>query len=194
MKKLIFATHNINKLAEVQAILKGHYEVSGLEDLGLREAIPESGSSFAENASLKTHFVNEHYKLDCFGDDSGLEVEALNQEPGIYSARYSGAGDVENTMLVLKKLAGQQNRKARFKTVISLLMNGEEQFFEGELNGVITLSPRGTQGFGYDPVFQPDGFDITLAQMSMEEKNAISHRALAMKKLLNFLLAQAIRS
>lgn len=194
MKKLIFATHNVNKLAEVQAILKARYEVSGLDDLGLKEAIPETGSTFAENASLKTHFVFEHFKQDCFGDDSGLEVEALNQEPGIYSSRYSGAGDLENTMLVLKKLEGQQNRKARFKTVISLLIGGEEHFFEGELNGVITLAPRGTQGFGYDPVFQPDGFDITLAEMSMAEKNAISHRARAMKKLLNFLLTQTIGS
>lgn len=192
MKRLIFATHNANKLAEVQAILKGHYEVSGLDDLGLKEAIPETGSIFAENASLKTHYVYEHFKLDCFGDDSGLEVEALNQEPGIYSARYSGAGDRENTLLVLKKLEGQQNRNARFKTVISLLMNGQEHFFEGQLKGTITLAPRGARGFGYDPVFQPEGFDITLAEMSMEEKNAISHRALAMKKLLNFLLTQAI--
>ncbi len=188
MKKLIFATHNANKLAEVRAILKRHYEVSGLDDLGLTEAIPETGSTFAENASLKTHYVYEHFKLDCFGDDSGLEVEALNQEPGIYSSRYSGASDQENTMLVLRKLNGLDNRKARFKTVISLLMNGQEHFFEGQLNGIITLSPAGTQGFGYDPVFQPDGFTVTLAQMSMVEKNAISHRALAMKKLLNFLL------
>ena len=189
MKQLVFATHNANKLAEVQAILKDRYQVSGLKEIGLQEDIPENASSFAENASLKTHYVYQRRQLDCFGDDSGLEVEALNQEPGIYSARYSGQGDEANTKLVLQKLEGITNRKARFKTVISLLVDGKEQFFEGQLNGTITLEPRGSGGFGYDPIFQPDGFDITLAEMSMAEKNAISHRAQAMKKLLDWLLA-----
>ncbi len=189
MKQLVFATHNKNKLAEVQAILQGKYQVSGLSELGLTEEIPENGSSFAENASIKTHYVYERLQLDCFGDDSGLEVEALNQEPGIYSSRYSGQGDEANTRLVLQKLEGVTNRKARFKTVISLLVDGKEYFFEGQLNGTIIQEPRGTQGFGYDPVFQPEGHAITLAEMSMAEKNAISHRAQAMKKLLDWLLA-----
>lgn len=188
MKQLVFATHNKNKLAEVQALLAGKYQVSGLTELGITEEIPENGSSFAENASLKTHYVYERLQLDCFGDDSGLEVEALNQEPGIYSARYSGKGDLANTQLVLQKMEGEANRKARFKTVISLLSEGQEYFFEGQLDGTITLEPRGTQGFGYDPIFQPDGYNITLAEMTMAEKNAISHRALAMKKLLKWLL------
>ena len=188
MKQLVFATHNKNKLAEVQAILQSKYKVSGLTEIGITEEIPENGSSFAENASLKTHYVYERLQLDCFGDDSGLEVEALNQEPGIYSARYSGQGAEANTRLVLQRLNGVAQRKARFRTVISLLAEGQEYFFEGQLNGTITLEPRGTNGFGYDPIFQPDGYDITLAEMSMAEKNAISHRALAMKQLLDWLL------
>jgi len=193
MKQLVFATHNKNKLAEVQALLKSHYEVIGLDDLGFHGEIEENGSTFAENASLKTHFVYENYHLDCFGDDSGLEVEALNQEPGIYSSRYSGGGDAANTQLVLEKLKGLENRNARFRTVISLMQNGEEHFFEGQLDGTITLAPQGTGGFGYDPIFQPAGLDITLAQMSMAEKNAISHRGTAMKKLLDWLFVQANR-
>lgn len=188
MKQLVFATHNKNKLAEVQSILQGKYQVLGLTELGLTEEIPENGNSFAENASLKTHYVYERLQLDCFGDDSGLEVEALNQEPGIYSARYSGQGDEANTKLVLQKMEGIGNRKARFKTVISLLVGGKEHFFEGQLNGTIVQEPRGTQGFGYDPIFQPEGYKITLAEMTMAEKNAISHRALAMKALLDWLL------
>lgn len=188
MKQLVFATHNNNKLAEVQSILQGTYQVMGLTEIGLTEEIPENGNSFAENASLKTHYVYEQLQLDCFGDDSGLEVEALNQEPGIYSARYSGQGDEANTRLVLQKMDGISNRKARFKTVISLLLEGKEYFFEGQLNGIIVPEPRGSQGFGYDPIFQPDGYDITLAEMTMAEKNTISHRALAMKALLNWLL------
>lgn len=188
MKQLVFATHNNNKLAEVQSILQGKYQVLGLTALGLTEEIPENGNSFAENASLKTHFVYERLQLDCFGDDSGLEVEALNQAPGIYSARYSGQGDEANTKLVLQKMEGVSNRSARFKTVISLLLDGQEQFFEGQLNGTIVHEPRGSHGFGYDPIFQPDGYAVTLAEMTMAEKNAISHRALAMKALLDRLL------
>jgi len=188
MKQLVFATHNKNKLAEVQSILEGKYQLLGLTELGLIEEIPENGNSFAENASLKTHYVYERLQLDCFGDDSGLEVEALNQEPGIYSARYSGHGDAANTQLVWQKMDGVSNRKARFKTVISLLVDGQEYFFEGQLNGTIVQEPRGSQGFGYDPIFQPESYTVTLAEMTMAEKNAISHRALAMKALLDWLL------
>jgi XTP/dITP diphosphohydrolase len=194
MKQLVFATHNKHKLAEVKALLKNHYDVIGLDDLGFNGEIAETGATFAENASLKTQFVYQEFKLDCFGDDSGLEVEALDNAPGIYSSRYSGAGDLANTQLVLEKLKGLSNRNARFRTVISLMQNGQEHFFEGQLNGAITEEPIGTGGFGYDPIFQPAGFDITLAQMSMAEKNAISHRGLAMKKLLDWLFSQAISS
>jgi XTP/dITP diphosphohydrolase len=194
MKQLVFATHNKHKLAEVKALLKNHYDVIGLDDLGFEGEIAETGATFAENASLKTHFVYQEFKLDCFGDDSGLEVEALNQAPGIYSSRFSGGGDLANTQLVLQRLQGQTNRNARFRTVISLLQNGQEHFFEGQLNGVITAEPTGTGGFGYDPIFNPAGFEVTLAQMSMAEKNAISHRGLAMKKLLDWLFSQAVSS
>jgi XTP/dITP diphosphohydrolase len=193
MKQLVFATHNANKLAEVQFMLQAHYHVIGLDDLGYEGEIPETGATFAENASLKTHFVFERFGLDCFGDDSGLEVEALNQEPGIYSARYSGAGEKANIDLILEKLDGVENRKARFKTVVSLLHEGKEHFFEGELKGSIIKAPIGDNGFGYDPIFQPDGYDITLAQMSMVEKNAISHRAMATRQLKDWLISQVIK-
>jgi len=188
MKKLIFATNNKNKTAEVIALLKHQYEVLNLDDIGCTADIPETGSSFAENAALKTAYVLEKYQLDCFADDSGLEVEALNNEPGIYSARYSGKrGDVENMNLVLQKMAGQVNRKARFKTVVSLAKEGQNYLFEGIVEGTIRTSTSGVQGFGYDPIFQPDGYDITFAEMDMAKKNEISHRAIAMRKLIAFL-------
>lgn len=187
MKDLVFATHNKNKAAEVRALLADHYRILSLDDIGCAAEIQETGNTFAENASLKSNFVVSHFKHDCFADDSGLEVEALNNEPGIYSARYSGGGNIANYNLVLQKLQGATNRKAQFRTVISLNQGGQEYFFEGVLTGVIMEAPMGSNGFGYDPIFQPDGHDITLAQMTMEEKNAISHRAIAMKKLVRFL-------
>lgn len=188
MKKLIFATNNQNKTAEVIALLKDQYEVLNLDDIGCTTDIPETGSSFAENAALKTAYVVEHYQLDCFADDSGLEVEALNNEPGIYSARYSGKrGDVENMNLVLQKMVGEVNRKARFKTVVSLVKDGQNYLFEGVVEGTIRTSTSGVKGFGYDPIFQPDGYDITFAEMDMGKKNQISHRAIAMRKLIAFL-------
>jgi len=188
MKKLIFATNNKNKTAEVIALLKDQYEVLNLDDIGCTTDIPETGNSFAENAALKTAYVFENYQLDCFADDSGLEVEALNNEPGIYSARYSGKrGDLDNMNLVLQKMAGQENRKARFKTVVSLIRDGENYLFEGVIEGTIRTAVSGVKGFGYDPIFQPDGYDITFAEMDMAKKNEISHRAIAMKKLISFL-------
>jgi XTP/dITP diphosphohydrolase len=190
MKDLVFATYNKNKANEVRAMLAHSYRILSLDDIGCAAEIEETGNTFAENASLKSSFVVSNFQLDCFADDSGLEVEALNNAPGIYSARYSGGGDEANYKLVLEKLQGVANRNARFQTVISLNQGGQEYFFEGVLNGVITDTPAGDNGFGYDPIFQPDGFDVTLAQMSMEEKNAISHRAIAMKKLLAFLSEQ----
>lgn len=188
MKKLVFATNNEHKTAEIRLALSGKYEVLNLQDIGCEEDIPETAETFEGNASLKSKYVVENFKLDCFADDSGLEVTALNNEPGIYSARYSGSRDsLENIQLVLQKLEGQTNRKARFKTVISLMLNGENHIFEGVINGKITEGLSGSKGFGYDPIFQPDGYDITFAEMDMSEKNKISHRAIALNKMIEFL-------
>ena len=191
-RQLVFATNNAHKTEEVKNLLTGQYEVLNLAAIGCTTDIPETADSFAGNASLKSHYVNDNYQLDCFADDSGLEVEALNNEPGIFSARYAGGrGDQANLQLVLQKLEGQPNRKARFRTVISLLSNGKEYFFEGGVNGTIREIPTGTEGFGYDPVFEPEGYTQTFAEMSIEQKNQISHRAIAMRKLIAFLKEQA---
>ncbi len=187
-KKIVFATNNIHKTAEVADILSPDYEVLNLADIGCDVDIPETGSTFAENASLKSSYVFEHFGLDCFADDSGLEVEALNNEPGIFSARYSGLrDDLTNLQLLLKNMEGKSNRKARFRTVISLIKNGETHLFEGTIEGNIRTTPSGEQGFGYDPIFEPKGYETTFAQMDKSEKNKISHRALAMQKLIAFL-------
>jgi XTP/dITP diphosphohydrolase len=188
INRLVFATNNQHKTAEVAKILAPDYDVLNLKDINCLVDIPETGDTFAENATLKSTYVFENFGLDCFADDSGLEVEALNNEPGIYSARYSGVkDDTINLQLLLKNMDGQTNRKARFKTVISLLKNGENHLFEGVIEGTITSNPSGTNGFGYDPIFKPNGYDITFAEMDMAEKNKISHRALAMQKLIDFL-------
>nr|WP_138728987.1 non-canonical purine NTP diphosphatase [Pedobacter ureilyticus] len=188
IQKLVFATNNAHKTDEVAHILAPNYEILNLKDINCLVDIPETGNTFAENANLKSTYVFENFGLDCFADDSGLEVEALNYEPGIYSARYSGVkNDTTNLQLLLKNMEGQSNRRARFKTVISLLKNGENHLFEGIIEGTIRSVPSGTNGFGYDPIFQPDGYDITFAEMDMSEKNKISHRALAMQKLIAFL-------
>jgi len=193
IKQLVFATNNVNKTKEVSNLLAGQYEVLNLKDIGCTTDIPETADTFAGNAGLKSRFVVENFNLDCFADDSGLEVEALNNEPGIYSARYAGQrGDEANLELVLQKMQGQQNRTARFITVISLIQNGEEFLFEGVIQGTIRESPAGNNGFGYDPVFQPDGYQITFAEMDMEQKNKISHRAIAMRKLIVFLKEQSV--
>lgn len=187
-KKLVFATNNAHKTEEVANILSPEYQVLNLKDINCLVDIPETGNTFAENAALKSSYVYQNYRLDCFADDSGLEVEVLNNEPGIFSARYSGVkDDATNLQLLLKNLEGESNRKARFKTVISLLKNGENYLFEGVIEGIIRTEPAGSKGFGYDPIFQPDGYDITFAEMEMSEKNKISHRALAMQKLIDFL-------
>ena len=193
MSRLVFATNNQYKTTEVRTLLQDQYEVLNLNDIGCTTDIPETADSFAGNAELKSTFVNENYGLDCFADDSGLEVEALNNEPGIYSARYAGErGDAANLALVLQKMEGVANRKARFRTVISLIQNKEKFLFEGVIEGTIRSAPVGTNGFGYDPIFQPDGYTQTFAEMSMDEKNQISHRALAMQKLIAFLKEQAV--
>ncbi|KLT65182.1 non-canonical purine NTP diphosphatase [Pedobacter sp. BMA] len=188
MKKLVFATNNEHKTQEIRQALEGQYEVLNLQDIGCTDDIPETADTFEGNASLKSQYVVAHFNLDCFADDSGLEVEALNNEPGVYSARYSGSRDsLENINLVLEKLKNQSNRKARFKTVISLVQDGVNHFFEGTVEGTIRTELSGSAGFGYDPVFQPEGYAITFAEMSMAEKNQISHRAIALKKMIDFL-------
>ncbi|QEC65615.1 non-canonical purine NTP diphosphatase [Mucilaginibacter ginsenosidivorans] len=191
--KLVFATNNRHKLEEVSAKLNGAIELVALHDIGCDEDIEETGATFYENASIKSHYVYKNYRLNCFGDDSGLEVEALNGEPGVYSARYAGehGNHDANIKKVLEKLAGTGNRRARFISVISLMWNGTEHFFEGTVEGTIRHGRRGTGGFGYDPIFQPYGFDITFAEMTLEEKNKLSHRARAVEKLVQFLTEQA---
>jgi XTP/dITP diphosphohydrolase len=187
--KLVFATNNEHKLAEVRAMLDGKVEVVSLNDIGCHEDIPETAETLDGNAHLKAAYVKEHYGLDCFADDTGLEVAALDGAPGVYSARYAGeAHDSEaNMRKLLHELEGKSDRRAQFRTVISLLLNGEEHFFEGKVTGTIRKERSGASGFGYDPVFQPDGCDHTFAEMSAEEKNAISHRGRAIRALCAFL-------
>jgi len=189
VQQLVFATNNAHKLKEVADKIKGQLKLLSLDDLGCYDDIEEIGQTFADNASIKSHYIHNKYKLNCFGDDSGLEVDALNGEPGVHSARYNGKhGDHEaNINKVLKKLGSSPHRTARFRTVISLIWNNEEYFFEGAVEGTIRHERSGSKGFGYDPIFQPDGYDITFAEMSLEEKNAISHRAKAVEQLIAFL-------
>jgi XTP/dITP diphosphohydrolase len=186
--QLIFATNNQHKLEEVQALTGHNIELKSLNDIGCFEEVPETGETLEANASQKSHYIFDRYHVDCFSDDSGLEVDALNGRPGVYSARFSGERDPEaNLQLVLRQLGASENRSARFRTVISLILNGKEYFFEGVAEGEITTRKSGAKGFGYDPIFKPAGYDITFAEMSREEKNSISHRAKAMEKLIRFL-------
>lgn len=187
--KLIFATNNRHKLEEVQAILGTKYTLVTPADLGIMEDIPEKADTLEANASQKAHYLHERTGENCFADDTGLEVEALGGAPGVYSARYAGANrnPRENMALLLKNLSGKSNRRARFRTVISLLLEDREYFFEGVVEGLITNEPHGEGGFGYDPVFVPDGYTVTFAEMSAEEKNRISHRGRAIAALTEFL-------
>jgi XTP/dITP diphosphohydrolase len=188
---LVFASNNQHKVEEVQAIIGTKINLKSLNDIGCHDEIPETGDTFIENAGQKSRFVFEKYQLDCFADDSGLEIDALNGEPGVHSAHYSGSRDFQdNINLVMERLAGEINRKARFKTVISLILGGEEHLFEGIIEGNISLQQSGKKGFGYDPIFIPQGYEISFAEMSAEEKNKISHRAKAMEKLIKFLNSQ----
>lgn len=187
MKKLVFATHNQHKTNEVKKLLL-EFEILTLADIGCKENISETGSTFAENAQLKSDYVARYFQLDCFADDSGLEVEALNNQPGVFSGRYGGSkNDEANLYFLLHKMKGFSNRKARFKTVVSLKKNNRQYFFEGIINGVLRTAPKGSGGFGYDSIFQPEGYDLTFAEMNMAEKNKISHRAIAIQKLADFL-------
>ncbi len=186
--ELVFASNNQHKVEEMQAIAGRDLILKSLNDIGCFDDIPETGNTFAANAGQKSRYIYERYHLDCFGDDSGLEIDALQGEPGVYSARYSGSRDFEQNMqLVLDRLGDRSDRKARFKTVISLILKGEEYLFEGTVEGSITRKRAGSQGFGYDPIFQPDGYPVTFAEMDIAEKNRISHRAKAMEKMLTFL-------
>ncbi|HEY9560717.1 MAG TPA: non-canonical purine NTP diphosphatase [Anseongella sp.] len=188
-KKLVFATNNLHKLEEVRAILGKDFTIFSLKEIGCDTDIPETGASFQENASIKARYVYDRFGLDCFADDSGLEVEALGGIPGIHSARYSGehGNDVANIEKLLAELKDEQNRAARFRTVVSLIMGGNEHFFEGIVNGIIRREKAGEAGFGYDPVFQPEGFENTFAEMAPEEKNRISHRGRAIEQLAAYL-------
>ncbi|RZK49672.1 MAG: RdgB/HAM1 family non-canonical purine NTP pyrophosphatase [Pedobacter sp.] len=191
MIEMVFASQNKKKTEEMQALLAPEYKILNLADIGCMADIPETGISFAENAALKTAYIKTHYKLDGFADDSGLEVEVLNGEPGIYSARYAGArGDVLNMEFLLNKMAGIANRRANFTCAISLQFRGEAYLFEGKVFGNLLTAPRGKAGFGYDPIFVPEGYAQTFAEMDATEKNKISHRALAVAKLRDFLKAQ----
>lgn len=189
MTKLVFATNNPNKLKELQAILGDEFELLGLKDIGCTEEIPEEQPTLEGNARQKAFYVYEKYGYSCFADDTGLEVEALNGEPGVYSARYAGekkdAG--ANMNKLLHEMAKINNRKARFRTVISLVIGGKEKQFEGIAEGEITREKHGNSGFGYDPVFLPDGYSKTFAEMELHEKNKISHRGRAVQKLVNHL-------
>lgn len=191
--ELVFATANQNKVIEVQKVVGQKFKLLSLNDIGCVEEIPETADSFKGNALQKAKFIYDKFKLNCFADDSGLEVIALNNEPGVYSARYAGEpkNDESNIKKLLNNLKNEINRKACFKTVIALIIDGKEQFFEGIINGQISQKIIGNGGFGYDPVFIPDGFDKTFAQMSLDEKNLISHRAIATQKLVEFLITKA---
>ena len=191
MKKIVFATNNRHKLEEIRKILGDTYKIISLKELGFTGDIPETGNTLAENASQKSHYIYERYGVDCFSDDTGLEVEALNGAPGVYSARYAGENATydDNANKLLKELGETINRKAAFKTVISLILDGKEYLFEGRVDGTITNHKTGAGGFGYDPVFLPDGYKQTFAEMPLELKNKISHRGKATAKLVDFLKA-----
>lgn len=187
--KILFATNNVHKLAEVQAVLGDAYTLVTPRDCGVTEEIPEEQETLEGNASQKAHYLHDRTGLDCFADDTGLEVEALGGAPGVHSARYATDGHdfAANNRLLLKNLEGVENRRARFRTVISLILNGEEHLFEGRVEGRILDRETGHEGFGFDPLFVPDGCERSFAEMSAEEKNAVSHRGRAVRKLAAWL-------
>jgi XTP/dITP diphosphohydrolase len=187
-QKIVFATNNAHKLEEVAAMLGEAYEVLSLREIGCEADIPETAETFAGNAMQKARYVKEHYGYDCFADDSGLEVDALDGAPGIYSARYSGGGSEANMDKLLHNLTGKSERGAQFRTVIALLVGEESHLFEGIVRGTIIEERRGEGGFGYDPIFVPEGYDLTFAELGSEVKNRISHRAQAVKQLAEYLL------
>lgn len=187
--KLVFATNNKNKIKEIKALIPSSIHLLSLEDIGCFEEIPETSDTISGNALQKAQYVYEKHGYNCFADDTGLEIEQLNGEPGIYSARYAGEqkNAEDNIDKVLKKLTLSENRNARFKTIIALIIDGQEIVLEGIVNGYITEYRSGSEGFGYDPIFKPKGFNITFSEMSMAEKNKISHRGKAVRKLIEHL-------
>ena len=187
-QKIVFATNNAHKLEEVAAILGDNYEVLSLREIGCDADIPETANTFAGNALQKAQYVKEHYGYDCFADDSGLEVDVLDGAPGVFSARYSGGGSEANIDKLLHNLTGERDRSAQFRTVVALLIGEESHMFEGVVRGTIIEERRGEGGFGYDPIFVPEGYDLTFAELGSDIKNQISHRAKAVKQLAEFLL------
>ena len=187
--KLVFASNNKNKIQEIQALVPNTIQIVSLEDIGCTEDIPETADTIEGNAILKANYVTSNYGYDCFADDTGLEVEALNGAPGVYSARYAGEQKDANDNMdkLLSELEDKSNRKANFKTVIALNLNGKQNLFTGIINGKIIEEKIGTNGFGYDPIFVAEGFDKTFAELTMEEKSTISHRGIAVKELILFL-------
>ena len=185
MKKLVFATNNPHKLEEVRAILGSEYTIVSLSELNCNDDIPETANTLEGNALIKAQYIKDKFGLDCFADDTGLEIEALGGEPGVYSARYAGEENcaTKNMCKVLRLLGDNKNRKACFRTVITLIIGDKTSYFEGRINGDIATQPRGESGFGYDPIFVPEGYLVSFAQLSAAEKNGISHRALAVNEL-----------
>ena len=190
--KLVFATNNRHKLDEVRAILGNKIEILSLNDIDCHDDIPETADTLEGNALIKARYIHEKFGVDCFADDTGLEVEALNGEPGVYSARYAGedCNPEANMYKLLQNLTGENNRNAQFRTVIALIINGEEKLFNGIVKGTISREKMGNAGFGYDPIFIPEGFSESFAQMTSEMKNSISHRYRATEELSNYLKEQ----
>ena len=187
--KIVFATNNPNKLKEIQALIPNGIEIVSLKEIGCTEDIPETGDTLEANAFQKAHYIKEYYGYDCFADDTGLEVEALNGAPGVYSARYAGAerSAEANMDKILNELQGKENRTALFRTAIALILKGEEHLFEGKVKGYISKDKQGDEGFGYDPIFLPENEKTSFAQMSMKQKGTLSHRGRAVKKLVAYL-------
>ena len=187
--KLVFATNNLNKLSEIKSLVPSGIEILSLKDINCNEELPETNPTLHENALQKAKYVFDNYGFNCFADDTGLEIDALGGEPGVYSARYAGedCSAEDNMKKVLDKLEGEKERSAKFRTVIALIIDGEETLFEGECKGNMTKTKSGIEGFGYDPIFTPEGYDVTFAEMNKDEKGAISHRGKAVKELVSFL-------
>ena len=189
--KIVFATNNTHKLEEIRRMLRGSHQIVSLAEIGCHEDIPEEQDTLEGNALQKARYIKQHYGYDCFADDTGLEIDALGGRPGVYSARYAGeAKDSEANMCkVLAEMQGHSDRRARFRTVIALILGNEEHLFEGKVEGEILTARQGSAGFGYDPVFRPDGYDRSFAEMDPDTKNSISHRGEATRKLAAFLNA-----
>ena len=187
--KIVFATNNPNKLKEIQSLIPKEIEIISLNEIGCNEDIPETGDTLEANAFQKAHYIKDNFNYDCFADDTGLEIDELNGDPGVYSARYAGPERNANANMnkVLNELKGKKNRKAQFRTAIALILKGEEHLFEGKVEGYISKDKQGNEGFGYDPIFIPENDIRSFAQMSMQEKGAISHRGRAVNKLVTYL-------